>query len=166
MVTFDAALDLVLAEPFRPFRVRLADGRVFEIRDSSGMSVGVKSVTIHGRAQNDRESGLDSHHVEFACIQSIETTEMSTNGLGEPTDMFDRIFERMVAEPFRPFQIFLTDGRAFDIRLPHMIGVGVKKARISVAEPNDEGEYKIVHYDVPLTAIESVRSADISAVEA
>jgi hypothetical protein len=55
MITFQDIAGLVSAEPFRPFRIKLTDGRTVDIRHSDMVSLGVESMTISFYPREDAD---------------------------------------------------------------------------------------------------------------
>jgi hypothetical protein len=47
MMTFRKLVDYVTAEPFRPFRIKMASGQSFDIRHSEMILVGRSSVRVY-----------------------------------------------------------------------------------------------------------------------
>ena len=67
-------------------------------------------------------------------------------------------YDRLHEEPFRPFRVYLKDGRVFDIRFPHLTRVGVDYLLIGVPanhEPIPFAEYTV---KVPLSQVDRVES--------
>lgn len=46
----------------------------------------------------------------------------------------EELIEAIHAAPFRPFRLYLSDGRTFDIRHPEMLMVGRHSATVGVQE--------------------------------
>lgn len=51
---------------------------------------------------------------------------------------YNKFFEYLTAEPFRPFRIRMASGQTYEIRHPEMILVGKTNARVYTAEDADK----------------------------
>ena len=72
MMTFQRLASYVSAEPFRPFRIRMASGQMFEIRHPEMVSVGRTTVHIYTHMIEDSNSKQQQHEVSMLLIESIE----------------------------------------------------------------------------------------------
>jgi hypothetical protein len=76
MVTFQKIARYAFAEPFRPFRINLAGGRVFEIRHPEMVQIGKTRMTISTYlcdSEDDTKSG--EHQVALSLVDSIESLD-------------------------------------------------------------------------------------------
>lgn len=60
-------------DPFHPFRIRLTDGQVFDIRHGEMLMVGRSSVRI--RVNHDSRAPLQWHSVPTTSIESVESLD-------------------------------------------------------------------------------------------
>ncbi|MEX2286151.1 MAG: hypothetical protein WD648_03615 [Planctomycetaceae bacterium] len=72
MMTFQRIASYVSAEPFRPFRIRMASGQAFEIRHPEMVSVGRTTVHIYTHMVEDSNSKQQEHEVSMLLIESVE----------------------------------------------------------------------------------------------
>jgi len=76
MMTFQRIAKYVAAEPFRPFRIGMASGRVFEIRHPEMVQVGRTTMTIFTYLSDDAEEAKErEHEVSLLLIETIEPIE-------------------------------------------------------------------------------------------
>lgn len=75
MMTFRKVGDYVSAEPFRPFRVRMASGQSFEIRHPEMILVGRSSVRIFAASDAESEENERWQDVSLILMESIEPIE-------------------------------------------------------------------------------------------
>lgn len=76
MVTYRKVLDYILAEPFRPFRIKLASGQAFEIRYPELIYVGIKSIELYAAASNHEDEKW--HRVSLAQVEAVEPLDAAT----------------------------------------------------------------------------------------
>ena len=73
MITFSRMAKYVGAEPFRPFRIKLASGRAFEIRHPEMVSVGRTTVTIYTFLSDDAQDTQEREvEVSLLLTESVE----------------------------------------------------------------------------------------------
>jgi hypothetical protein len=70
----------------------------------------------------------------------------------QPEDLYHLLHKR----PFEPFRIYLTDGRAFDIRYPKINIVGVSYIIIGIPISNDPDPIADYSVKVPLSLVKGV----------
>ncbi|HEY1064928.1 MAG TPA: hypothetical protein VGE52_02415 [Pirellulales bacterium] len=75
MLTRSVILAAVVSEPFRPFRIRMASGRTFEIRHPEMIEVGRSSATVWGHASEDGSRTELFHRVSMMLMESLEPLE-------------------------------------------------------------------------------------------
>lgn len=72
MMTARAIVDYMAAEPFRPFRVRMASGRTFSVEHPETIKVGRSSITVFARLEPNTE-GVDRwQEVSLMLLESVE----------------------------------------------------------------------------------------------
>ena len=75
MLTADAILDFITAEPFRPFRMHLSSGRTFEVSHPEMVWVGRTMVTVASKLEGERCAVNPWHQVPLTLLESIEPRE-------------------------------------------------------------------------------------------
>ncbi len=79
MMTFQRIAKYVGAEPFRPFRINMASGRVFEIRHPEMVQVGRTTLTVFTYLSDDAEEAKErEHEVSLLLIESIEPIDVKS----------------------------------------------------------------------------------------
>ena len=71
MMTYRIVSEYVLAEPFRPFRLKMASGQMFDIRHPEMILVGKSSVNVYTKTKPDSPSE-HWHDVSLMLMESIE----------------------------------------------------------------------------------------------
>ena len=73
MMTFQRIAKYVAAEPFRPFRISMATGRVFEIHHPEMVQVGRTTLRLFTYLSDEAEEAKErEHEVSLLLIESIE----------------------------------------------------------------------------------------------
>jgi hypothetical protein len=72
MMTFGKIGEYVQAEPFRPFRIKMASGQAFDIRHPEMILVGRASVRVYTRLQDNGDSPPEWHDVSMMLTETIE----------------------------------------------------------------------------------------------
>lgn len=81
MMTFRNFADYVSAEPFRPFRIKMASGQSYEIRHPEMILVGRSSVRVYTATKsNGHESWHDVSLLLMETLEPIEAAEVGRNG--------------------------------------------------------------------------------------
>jgi hypothetical protein len=81
MITYQRISSYIMAEPFRPFRIRLVGGRMFDIRHPEMVQVGRTTMTIFTYlSENEEEAKLHDVEVSLLLTESIEPL----NGTSSP----------------------------------------------------------------------------------
>jgi hypothetical protein len=75
MLTFRKIGDYVAAEPFRPFRIRMASGQSFEIRHPEMILVGRTSVRVYEPSEPDSGKPDYWHDVSFMLMETVEPVD-------------------------------------------------------------------------------------------
>lgn len=70
MMTFKKLGEYVSAEPFRPFRIKMASGQSFDIRHPEMILVGRTSVRVYTAAGDDDNEKW--HDVSLMLMETIE----------------------------------------------------------------------------------------------
>lgn len=81
MITPRMMIDFVSAEPFRPFRIHMASGRMFEIGHPEMIKVGRSSVTVYMRPESAPDQPDRWQEVSLMLLESVEPLEAKT-GMG------------------------------------------------------------------------------------
>jgi hypothetical protein len=77
MMTSRKVVEYVTAEPFRPFRMRMASGQSFDIRHPEMILVGRSSVSVYtvaGEEENEKW-----HDVSLMLMKTIEPIDISVH---------------------------------------------------------------------------------------
>jgi hypothetical protein len=80
MMTYRKLGEYVAADPFRPFRIRMASGQLFDIRHPEMILVGRTSVRIHGVVGADQiEKWHDASMLLMETIEPLDASMPRTN---------------------------------------------------------------------------------------
>ncbi len=77
MMTNRQVLEYVSAEPFRPFRIKMASGPMFELRNPEMILVGRTSVRVYTTTGDDQHERW--HDLSLMLMETLEPCE-STSG--------------------------------------------------------------------------------------
>ena len=81
MMTYRKLGEYVAAEPFRPFRIRMASGQSFDIRHPEMILVGRTSVGIHTAVGTDEaEKWHDASLMLMETLEPLDLPIHQTNG--------------------------------------------------------------------------------------
>ena len=80
MMTFRQVGEYVTAEPFQPFRIKMASGTAYEVRHSEMILVGRTSVRIHTTAEGGSENGFRWHDVSLMLMETVEPIRSAVSG--------------------------------------------------------------------------------------
>ncbi len=72
MMTFGKIGEYIQAEPFRPFRMKMASGQSFEIRHPEMILVGRNSVRVYTTLQDNGDTPPQWHDVSMMLMETIE----------------------------------------------------------------------------------------------
>lgn len=72
MMTFRMIGEYVAAEPFRPFRIKMASGQFFEVRHPEMILVGRTSVRVFSMSETGAENGEGWQDVSLMLMETIE----------------------------------------------------------------------------------------------
>ena len=77
MMTARKFWDYVSAEPFRPFRIKMASGQSFDIRHPEMILVGRTSVRVFEPSEPDSGKPDQWHDVSFLLMETIEPIQLA-----------------------------------------------------------------------------------------
>jgi hypothetical protein len=77
MMTYRKLGEYVAAEPFRPFRIKMASGQVYEIRHPEMILVGRTSVRVYSQLESNNENTEQWHDVSLMLMETVEPLEPS-----------------------------------------------------------------------------------------
>ncbi len=80
MMTFRKVGEYVEAEPFRPFRIKMASGSSYEIRHPEMILVGRTSVRVYTNPAGDSGNGARWHDVSLMLMETLEPIESAAPG--------------------------------------------------------------------------------------
>jgi hypothetical protein len=80
MMTFRKVGEYVEAEPFRPFRIKMASGSSYEIRHPQMILVGRTSVRVYTTPEGDSGNGARWHDVSLMLMETLEPIEPAATG--------------------------------------------------------------------------------------
>jgi hypothetical protein len=84
MITFQRLARYVAAEPFRPFRISMASGQVFEIRHPEMISVGRTTAHIYTYLSDDPEQAKQrEHEVSLLLMETVEPWDVAATQEGK-----------------------------------------------------------------------------------
>lgn len=72
MMNFRKIVEYVSAEPFLPFRIKMASGQSFEIPHPEMILVGRTSVQVYMASETDSEGSEHWHDVSLMLMEAIE----------------------------------------------------------------------------------------------
>jgi len=79
MMTFQRVAKYISAEPFRPFRISMASGKVFEIRHPEMVQVGRTTMRIFTYLDDDEEQSKErEHEISLLLVESIEPLDLKS----------------------------------------------------------------------------------------
>ena len=78
MMTFRNFAEYVSAEPFQPFRIKMASGQVYEIRHPEMLLVGRSSVRVYTSASANPDKPPRWHDVSMMLMETLEPFEIAT----------------------------------------------------------------------------------------
>ena len=80
MMTYRKLGEYIAAEPFRPFRIKMASGQSFDIRHPEMILVGRTSVRVHAAAGADEnEKWHDASMMLMETIEPLDAPLRQTN---------------------------------------------------------------------------------------
>jgi hypothetical protein len=83
MMTFRKVAEYVEAEPFRPFRIKMASGSYFEIRHPEMILIGRTSVRVYTTPDGDSGNGARWHDVSLMLMETVEPIDTVATRVGE-----------------------------------------------------------------------------------
>ena len=75
MIAPRTMIDLVTAEPFRPFRIHMASGATFDVGHPEMIKVGRSSLTVHLVSENGDDQPDQWREVSLMLLEFIEPLE-------------------------------------------------------------------------------------------
>ena len=75
MMTLRKVVEYVSAEPFQPFRVKMASGQAYEIRHPEMILVGRTSVRVYTNTSSDPDKPPHWHDVSLLLMETLEPLE-------------------------------------------------------------------------------------------
>jgi hypothetical protein len=83
MMTARKVVEYVTAEPFRPFRIKMASGQSFEIRHPEMILVGRTSVRVYTSLDTDSAAAERWHDVSLVLMDTLEPLEPASARTGD-----------------------------------------------------------------------------------
>jgi hypothetical protein len=77
MMTFRKVGEYVEAEPFRPFRIKMASGTSYEIRHPEMILVGRTSARVYTTSEGDPGNGARWHDVSLMLMEALEPIDVA-----------------------------------------------------------------------------------------
>jgi hypothetical protein len=84
MMPLRKVVEYIAAEPFRPFRIKMASGQAFDIRHPEMILVGRNSVRVHTSTESD-DGNSRWHDVLLMLMETLEPIGSVSTGVGEGT---------------------------------------------------------------------------------
>jgi hypothetical protein len=75
MMTFQKVGEYVSAEPFRPFRIKMASGQTFDFRHPEMILVGRTSVRVYTHPEPGLSDGNRWHDASLMLTETLEPLE-------------------------------------------------------------------------------------------
>jgi hypothetical protein len=72
MMSSNKLIEYVSAEPFQPFRIKLASGQVYEIRHPEMILVGRNLVRVYTNLQANGDAPPQWHDVSMVLMETVE----------------------------------------------------------------------------------------------
>jgi len=79
MMTFRKVAEYLEAEPFQPFRIKMASGATFEIRHPEMLLLGKTTANVYSAQPGSAESRLRWHDVSLLLMETLEPIESSAS---------------------------------------------------------------------------------------
>ncbi len=79
MMTYAKMGEYVSAEPFRPFRIKMASGQAFEIRHPEMIMVGRSSAKIYKSSDSEPDGPPFWQEISLMLTESLEPIELKTS---------------------------------------------------------------------------------------
>lgn len=74
-MTYEEIFQYVDAEPFRPFRIQMASGRVFDVRHPENIHVGENSVVVFEPSSDESRVYEKFRMLGLSLVESLEHIE-------------------------------------------------------------------------------------------
>jgi len=78
MMTFRKIAEHLEAEPFQPFRIKMASGSTFEIRHPEMLLLGKTTAKVYSAQPDSPEGKLRWHDVSLMLMEIVEPIEPNT----------------------------------------------------------------------------------------
>ncbi|HWY86085.1 MAG TPA: hypothetical protein VNX28_05145 [Gemmataceae bacterium] len=75
MMTLGKIAEYVSAEPFRPFRIKMASGQAWEIRHPEMILVGRSVARVYTNTESDPEKSPQWHDLSLMLMETLEPME-------------------------------------------------------------------------------------------
>ena len=79
MMTPSELMEVVFAEPFRPFHIHTASGRTFEVRYPESVAIGRSTLTVYAPPESDPNGPRKWENISFLLIESIAPMNASVS---------------------------------------------------------------------------------------
>lgn len=79
MMTLRRIVEYVSAEPFRPFRIKMASGMSYEIRHPEMILLGKSSVRVYTSSVSDPDQPPTWHDVSMMLMETLEPFEAKSS---------------------------------------------------------------------------------------
>jgi hypothetical protein len=119
--------DIQKQQPFKPFRIVLADGPSYDFYHPDLLCVGQRSVIVGLPSHPGQEFYERTVEVQLPCIHRLEPLRSEIHRMS-PQELTETLKQR----PFEPFRIVMTDGQSYDIRHPDLLMVGTRAAIVGL----------------------------------
>jgi hypothetical protein len=83
MIPGRKVMEYVAAEPFQPFRIKMASGQPFEIRHPEMIMVGRTTARVYTSLDTESGDGERWHELSVLLIESLEPIEPAPARTGE-----------------------------------------------------------------------------------
>ncbi len=77
MMPLRKIVDYVTAEPFRPFRIKMASGQSFDVRHPEMITMAKSSVRVFTSPERGEENAERWHDVSLMLMETLEPIEPS-----------------------------------------------------------------------------------------
>lgn len=148
------------AEPFRPFTMRLSDGRILTVRDRRSVHV-----SPGGGLVLYCDVGHDLKLIDSSLIKKValwtgraagDEPIASASARDYSHSMVNELRKLWHAQPFMPFSIHLADGRELHVPHPDFFWMSSKGGQIFVEDHSSDN----VHFLNPLVIVSASRVSD------
>jgi len=78
MMTYTKLGEYIAAEPFRPFRIKMASGQIYEIRHPEMILVGRSAVRVYTALESGSGTTAHWHDASMMLMETLEPLEAKT----------------------------------------------------------------------------------------